>query len=143
MKPGDRVAALGGEPVGIRDGHLKAPFKRKNLYTGNLELFDPNQIFFSPSILYIDMQLKGKYAKSVRHIGPDGTAWDAQVALKVWLRPGTYRRGQATSGHVSQIDPHFNNSEIEWYTKGEEAGSHVLTGVLVRLRPADDAMPPW
>ena len=136
VKPGDPVAALGGEPVGIRDGHLKAPFKRKNLYTGNLELFDPNQIFFSPSIRYIDMHLEGMYAKSVRHIGLDGAAWIAQVALKVRLRPGTYLRGQATSGHVSQIDPHFNNSEIEWYTNGEEAGSHIPTGVLVRLRPA-------
>lgn len=60
--------------------------------------------------------------------------WEAQVAFQVRLRPGTYRIGQQTVGADKQIDPAFSNSSIEYYTKGDEHGSHVLTGLLVKLR---------
>ncbi len=41
-KAGDTV--LGGTKVGIRAGHIPKPFERDNLYTGERELFDPNQV---------------------------------------------------------------------------------------------------
>jgi hypothetical protein len=41
-KAGDTV--LGGAKIGIRDGHIPVPFERNNLYTGERELFDPNQV---------------------------------------------------------------------------------------------------
>lgn len=49
-KPGDKV--LGGVTIGIRDGHYRSPFMRHNDYTGLDEWFDPNAVFFSPSIAY-------------------------------------------------------------------------------------------
>ena len=36
----------------IRGGHIEGKFKRTNRYTGKEEMFDPNQIFMSPSIKY-------------------------------------------------------------------------------------------
>ena len=76
------------------------------------------------------------YSPAESHIGLDGTAWNAQVALKVRIRPGTYSIGQATTANVFKIDPHFHNDDLEWYTKGDEAGGHIITGLLVLLRPA-------
>lgn len=41
-KAGDKV--LGGDVIGIRVGHIPAPFERDNLHTGKRELFDPVQV---------------------------------------------------------------------------------------------------
>jgi hypothetical protein len=35
---------LGGTKIGIRAGHILKPFERDNLFTGERELFDPNQV---------------------------------------------------------------------------------------------------
>eukprot|EP01084_Bolivina_argentea_P102118 182989_1 len=50
LKPGD--IAIGGNKLNIKSGHIKKPFKRYNKYTKKYEMFDPNQIYISPSIKY-------------------------------------------------------------------------------------------
>jgi len=46
------TVSLGGGRIGVRPGHIKRPFRRINQHTGKEEMFDPNQIFTSPSPLY-------------------------------------------------------------------------------------------
>jgi len=133
LKPGDATAALGGQSVSIRPGHIQQPFWRDNLHTGKKEHFNPVQIFCSPSIRYCELP---QYAKKVKHTGSDNTPKMAQVAFQLRLRPGTYAVGQETVKATTKIDPNFENTEIEWYTDGTEHASHVLTGLLVKLCPA-------
>lgn len=47
----DQVTPYGSR-VATRPGHYQEPFTRTNTYTGQVELFDPRQIFLSPSIRY-------------------------------------------------------------------------------------------
>jgi len=132
VKPGDRVAALDGQAVGIRGdtGRIRKPFRRRNRHTGQQEWFDPCQIFLSPSIRYCCLP---HYAKPVLFTGPTGTGYTVRMALQVRLRPGTYSVGHQTVGATEPIDSCISNDSIEYYTKGDEHGSHILTGLLVGL----------
>ena len=134
VKPGDRVAALEGKAVGIRGDtkRIRKPFERTNAKSGIVELFDPNQIFLSPTIHYSELP---QYAKKSEWTDLFGDIYDAQLAFQVRIRPGTYGVGQQTVGAVDRIDPHFSNNEVEWYTTGEEHGSLILTGLMVKLTP--------
>ena len=126
------LAALDGESVGIRAGHILKVGERVNRHTKEKELFDPDQIFFSPSIRYCALP---QYANKVIHTCTDGEKLDVQVAFKVRLKPTTYAIGQETvraTEQGKQIDPNFSNDEIEWYTKDDERGSIVLTGFLLK-----------
>jgi hypothetical protein len=157
-KAGDTT--VGGNEVGVRGGHIKKPFDRTNAHTGQKERFDPNQIFMSPSIKYAGNP--DVYAKQERWQDPRTKAnYFAQVAFQVRVRPGA--KGGCTcapcvakwsaaewpaaggagcsigpetlSDTTGPIDPLFDNSELEWYTKAEEKGAIVCTGLLVRLVP--------
>ena len=55
VRPGDPVAALGGDTDPIQEGHISKARWRWNKYTWDWKLFDPLQIFFSPSIRYCDL----------------------------------------------------------------------------------------
>ena len=136
VKPGDRVAALEGKVVGIRadTGRIRKPFKRNNGHTGADELFmfDPNQIFLSPTIRYSELP---QCAKKSDWEDLFGDLYDAQLAFQVRIRPGTYGVGKQTMGAKERIDPHFPNNEVEWYTTGEEHGSLILTGLMIQLSP--------
>ena len=48
LLPGDKTAS--GVTIPIRSGHYEKPFWRKNSVTRERELFDPKQMFFSPSV---------------------------------------------------------------------------------------------
>lgn len=132
VKPGDRVAALDGQAVGIRadTGRIRKPFFRRNRHTGQKEWFDPCQIFLSPSIRYCCLP---HYAKPESFTGPSGIKYAARIVLQVRLRPGTYAVGHQTVGATTSIDPRISNDSIEYYTKGDEHGSHILTGLLISL----------
>jgi len=123
-----------GETVGIREDtrRIRKPFKRLNRHSKAEELFDPHQIFCSPSIRYCDLP---QYAKVTRFVAESGCAYKAKVAFQLRLRPGTYAVGQQTVGAEGAIDPYISNDSIEWYTKGTEHASHVLTGLMVKLMP--------
>ena len=47
LKPGD--VAIGGKVIEIRPGHIEGKTWRTNFHTREQELFDPHQIFLSPS----------------------------------------------------------------------------------------------
>ncbi|XP_063043226.1 neuralized-like protein 4 isoform X2 [Engraulis encrasicolus] len=55
----------------------------------------------------------------------------AQVALQVCVRPGSYKAGPQTLGLSEPLDPRFSNAEIEWVTK--ERGGTLLYGLLIRV----------
>jgi hypothetical protein len=152
-KAGDTV--VGGTTVGVRGRHIKEPFNRRNKHTGKQEIFDPNQIFLSPSIKYAGNP--DVYAKQVQWQDPTTKAkYLVQVAFHVRVRPGA--KGGCTcktckaqwseaggagckigpetlAGTAGPIDPIFDNSELEWYTKDEEKGDIICTGLLVRMEP--------
>ena len=62
---------------------------------------------------------------------PSGKTYNAKVALQLCIRPDSYNVGPQTIGATSEIDPKFNNQEIEWFTK--ERGSTIPYGLLVKL----------
>ena len=55
----------------------------------------------------------------------------ARVALQVSVKPGSYKICPQSIGANEQIDPKFDNSEIEWATK--ERGATVLAALLVKI----------
>ncbi len=111
LKPGDKTAD--GTEIAIREGHIKEKSKDLN----------PNQIFFSPSPIYIDSDI---YAVAVKRGGNR-----FRVALQLRVEPGAYGIGPETIGARGEtIDKRFSNSEIEWFT--ENRGTHVITGLLVK-----------
>ncbi|ETO25503.1 SPRY domain containing-like protein [Reticulomyxa filosa] len=136
LKPGD--ITLGGNKVSIPEGHFKRPFERINLYTNEGELFDPNQIFTSPSIkfnfvciwcLYLCVQLLTLVHRIDTHRIIVMLNHSIVIILKIRnvfcmcsldFKPGSYSIGQETVGATYDgilLDEHFNNNELEWYTK--------------------------
>ena len=134
LKPGD--IALGGDALGIRAGHYKQPFKRKNKYSKEEEMFDTNQIFVSPSINYSGNQI---YAKWFDCADDDKGSIKVQCAFQLRIRPGSYGIGQETVGATKVIDKHFSNDELEWYTK-ENVGI-VLHGFLLNIKDKKTTKP--
>eukprot|EP00808_Paulinella_micropora_P002500 g29202.t1 len=122
LKPGD--VALGERTLDIKSGHISAPFERQNEHEGTKELFDPRQIFTSPSIIYSSSPV---YAPSWSL--PCGGK--VQFALQLRQRPHSFRVGQQTIKARSRIDPLFENSEVEYYTK-ENVGIMVY-GLLIKF----------
>ncbi|ETO20227.1 SPRY domain containing protein [Reticulomyxa filosa] len=156
LKPGD--VKLGGDKISISRGHIMRPFQRTNLYTNEEELFDPNQIFTSPSIkfnficirlyifvyactcLYDRYAAHGCYAKSFycEHPQDRNRFLRVEFGFQVRQRPGSYSIGQETVGAMRDgivLDEYFNNSELEWYTQ-ENVGI-VVYGLLMKIREAD------
>eukprot|EP00698_Gefionella_okellyi_P012571 TRINITY_DN3396_c0_g2_i1.p1 TRINITY_DN3396_c0_g2~~TRINITY_DN3396_c0_g2_i1.p1 ORF type:complete len:429 (-),score=54.56 TRINITY_DN3396_c0_g2_i1:96-1382(-) len=129
--PGDTV--LGARLLSVRKFHIKETFTRVSADdAGKLEVFNPNQVFLSPSMAYSGDP--GYYAKThTMTIGDPPRAVAVQVALQVRIRPGAYAVGPETIGAKIRIDPYIPNQRIEWYT--EERGGHDLTGVLVKIQP--------
>ena len=60
-----------------------------------------------------------------------GKLYHAKVAFAVLIRPESYKVGPQTIGEDREIDPGFNNQELEWMTK--EQGASILYGILVKL----------
>jgi hypothetical protein len=96
LKPGD--VPLGGGRCEIQEGHIANSWNRMNKHTGEMEEFNPNNIFTSPSIIY---------SSDDRYAVP--TVWqcatDPSIRLKVQFvfqtrqRPGSYKIGQETFGN--------------------------------------------
>jgi hypothetical protein len=82
-----------------------------------------NAIFLSPSYLYSSCEV---YAKT--HIVRDKKF---KVLLQVRVRPGSYKVYKETIGaEKKQIDPHFDNNELEWIVKNP--ADVVVYGVLIK-----------
>ncbi|CAF3412966.1 unnamed protein product [Rotaria socialis] len=130
LKPGD--VALGGAAIGVRPGHILQVISRTNRYTGMNELFDINQIFTSPSIRYASHPA---YAQQfiVDHPQRAGVLLGMRFVFQCRQRPGSYTIGHETVGARDiKLDPHFDNNELEWYTK--ESAGIVLFGLCVQVR---------
>lgn len=113
-KPGDTVLLDASKSLHleIRPLHIKKPFKRTNAHTGEKEMFDPNQIFLSPSIKYSENAV---YTDTTQWKDEDdGGTYDVKMVFQVWIKPGTYAIGQETIGATRKIDSSFENSELEW-----------------------------
>jgi hypothetical protein len=128
LKPGDVI--LGGPVLGIRDGHIPKPFSRQNKYTNEMEMFDPNSIFTTPSPKYASY---GSYADQVRVEWPGnpGQQLGLRFIFQCRQRPGSYKIGQETIRAAPSFDSNFDNNELEFYTR-ENVGIK-LTGLLVQV----------
>eukprot|EP01084_Bolivina_argentea_P171338 296845_1 len=132
LKPGDTTAD--GKVLGIREGHIKGSGKRKNLYTNKDEIFDPKQIFVSPSIKYASHDL---YARPF-YFKLQNAKYKVKYSFQLRIRSGCYGIGQETIGATRKnkiIDKNFENNELEWYTK-ENVGVAVH-GLLVHVEKAN------
>ena len=128
LKPGDITEY--GQEVKARKGHIQKPFMRYNEHTQKQELFDPNQIFISPSIIYSENNV---YAKEYLCSHPTKRHQTLKIkfAFQIRIRPNSYGVGQQTIKAKRQIDQHFDNSALEWYTKDSDA--IVLYGLLMKI----------
>ena len=128
LKPGDYT--ISGKQLEIRSGHIKSRHERINLYTKNKEMFNTNQIFTSPSIIYASNRV---YAEEdiVPHPFITGKRIRLNYIFQCRQRPSSYKIGQQTIGKSEQIDKLFNNNELEWYTP-ENVGI-ILTGLLIKI----------
>eukprot|EP01083_Nonionella_stella_P225481 801611_1 len=135
LPPGSR--SVGNEPVKTKQYHIKTKFYRFNTYLRRRELFDPNQVFITPSYHYAS-----RYSQSF----DCGNGRLAKVCFVGRIHPKAFNRGQQTlhalnsPGSFRQIDKHIPNSSIEWYTKS--AVSIVLVGLLVKVYDAPPPRPP-
>eukprot|EP01043_Picozoa_sp_COSAG02_P059880 COSAG02_NODE_7712_length_2878_cov_26.479309_2_plen_464_part_00 len=118
-----------GYKIPIRIGHFENKLERHNDFTGKKELFDPTQVFTSPSIKYCSY--KNVYCDYTKFEGRD-----FQVAFQLRQKPNSYSIGQETVGAERSgdtIDPLFDNKELEYYTKRK--GVHELYRLLIRMCP--------
>eukprot|EP01083_Nonionella_stella_P000025 58_1 len=135
LPPGSR--SVGNEPVKTKQYHIKTKFYRFNTFLRRREMFDPNQVFISPSYRYAS-----RYSQSF----DCGNGRLAKVCFVGRIHPKAFNRGQQTlhalnsPGSFRQIDKHIPNSSIEWYTKS--AVSIVLVGLLVKVYDAPPPRPP-
>lgn len=53
------------------------------------------------------------------------------MTFQVYVKPGSYKVGSQTIAANEQIDPRFNNNEVEWTTK--ERGATVLSALVVKI----------
>jgi serine/threonine protein kinase len=123
-KAGDEIA-FQEDAVQVRDGHIR-------------EAGWSEYIYMSPSMLYSGLDI---YAKTFQWKHPESKAcMHAQVALRCLIEPGTYEKVASTSlsyGRTEGKDSCIAESEIEWRTNGKRRGSHIITGLLVRLLESD------
>lgn len=111
--------------LGVRPGHIKAPFPRTNEHTGKWEMFDPHQIFVSPSFRYSELP---QYARKERIAGQE-----MQFMVRVHMAPGSFAVGQETVGASRRISPGIPNESLEWYTKGDTKGAILIDSLCVKL----------
>ena len=86
-------------------------------------MFDPKQVFSSPSINYCgygEVYCKPRVFNGERFI----------VAFQIRLHPESYQIGQQTVGATQRIDPLFANNALEFYSTAR--GGHKLQRLLVR-----------
>ncbi|XP_070552398.1 uncharacterized protein [Ptychodera flava] len=120
LMPGD--LEMEGRKLAERDGH----FNEKSKPVG----FDTKQIFLSPSIRYSGSNAYAYPSKFKDDIAKK-VYW-SKVAFQVWIKPESYNIGPQTIGAKYEIDPRFNNQELEWFTK--RRGCIVVSGLLVNLQ---------
>eukprot|EP01084_Bolivina_argentea_P105130 188197_1 len=131
LKPGD--LSIDGSKLSIQSGHIKKQFKRYNENTKKIEIFDPLQIFMSPSIKYAS---HGAYSRWFECNDPDNNNQiiQVQIAFQVRIRPGSYGIGEETVNYDENIilDKNFENHELEWYTK--DSLGIVIHGILLHIK---------
>eukprot|EP01084_Bolivina_argentea_P284464 487544_1 len=137
LKPGDTV--IGGSKLEIGTGHIRKPFERENKYTKKKEMFDPKQIYITPSIKYASHQAYAKSSTCKHPITNEDIS--VQFVFQVKIRPESYAIGQETVGATKKgwtLDKNFSNDEIEWYTS-ENVGI-MLQGLLLRFEQINTAV---
>ena len=124
LLPGSETES--GFVLPVRSGHIEHKFERTNRRTGKKEMFDPSQIFMSPTIKYCEMDV---YTKN--ELDPD-TNTRHRTAFQVRIAEGSYSIGQETVGAGTKIiDELFTNDEVEGYTR--RIGAPVLYGLLIKV----------
>eukprot|EP01045_Picozoa_sp_COSAG04_P030086 COSAG04_NODE_5123_length_1728_cov_2.409454_1_plen_445_part_10 len=139
LKAGDVTST--GHKIHLRDGHITKAKWRTNEFTGKRELFNPRQIFTSPSIKYCAAQDEEGDYYYLEEDELDGQRF--LVALQVMeqppQQPGGYDIGQQTldEGGLPELDHLFPNKQIEHYT--DRRGVHKIYRILVKLATAEAA----
>eukprot|EP01084_Bolivina_argentea_P155448 270886_1 len=137
LKSGD--IAIGGHKLDNRKGHITKSFRRINKYSGTHELFDPNQIYISPSIKYSGHNVYAKPYHCKHPLNPTKNI-TVQFAFQLRIRPNSYCIGQETIGATRKgitLDNYFSNDELEWYTK--ESTGIILHGLLIRFKECNSS----
>ena len=106
----------------IDDGRILTAHQRKNPYTGTSSLFDPIQVFTTPSLRYAERFFERK-----------DVAEGFCVILQCRQKPGSFEIGPETIGAYARneaICPNFPNKELEFMTKNN-LSDLIVTRVLI------------
>ncbi|XP_077977708.1 neuralized-like protein 4 [Glandiceps talaboti] len=112
---------MGGKKLSEREGHFNDERKPKN--------FDTKQVFLSPSIRYSGHKIYAHPSKFKDKA--TNKVYSVRIVFQVWVNPMSYTVGPETIGAKHEIDPKFNNQELEWFTK--QRGSIIMYGLLVNM----------
>ncbi|XP_041093378.1 neuralized-like protein 4 isoform X2 [Polyodon spathula] len=138
---------------GTSVGALRRTLDQSELVTGSVSIFSAAQTKCDMQSGYSEPEensapereeVKVQLSPTMRYSGLDSFApkvqfrdprslrsHHAQVALQVYVRPGSYKIGAQSLGLSEALDTRFSNSEIEWISK--EKGSTLLYGLLIRI----------
>eukprot|EP01084_Bolivina_argentea_P153165 267073_1 len=117
LLPGDIKSD--GKKLEIRGGHIQQSFRRMNEYTKVFELFDPQQIYTSPTIKYSALNAYAQ-KKIIGDPRDRNKFLNVQYVFQCRQKPGSYLVGHETCGAKIKgvtYSKHFNNNQVEWYTK--------------------------
>mmetsp|Transcript_40285 Transcript_40285/g.49697 ORF Transcript_40285/g.49697 Transcript_40285/m.49697 type:complete len:368 (+) Transcript_40285:41-1144(+) len=135
LKPGDYN--VDGEQIAFRSKtehgicRIEGGFERKNEFTGEQEMFDPDSIFTSQTIKYAGLP---QYA-TPKKLTYKGQKLLCQFAFQLRQKNGDYTIGQTTSG-TKNCDPNVSWKEYEYYTKNNF--SIIVTGLLIKVSTPND-----
>ena len=65
-----------------------------------------------------------------------GKPYQVRAVLQTLIKPESYDVGPQTLGLTSQIDPRFNNNELEWSTK--RRGCIIIYGLLLHFEGVNE-----
>eukprot|EP01083_Nonionella_stella_P097249 273331_1 len=108
LKPGD--CGVDNKFVGIGAGHIQLSFVRTNLFTNKSEIFNPRQIFASPSVSYASL-----YAEQFSFENRD---YKLLLKIKIADCVGIGQQTVYTESVAKtiNIDKHIPNNQLEYYS---------------------------
>eukprot|EP01062_Namystynia_karyoxenos_P049472 TRINITY_DN378_c0_g1_i1.p1 TRINITY_DN378_c0_g1~~TRINITY_DN378_c0_g1_i1.p1 ORF type:complete len:388 (+),score=62.25 TRINITY_DN378_c0_g1_i1:76-1239(+) len=122
-----------GRQLGTRtdEARIMTCGNRWNKHAKQREWFDKDQCFFSPSMRMCEYPGYARLEEvDVPELGVG--KFTIQVALQVWLQPGTFGVGHETVNAKGRLCDVIPNECLEYYTKRH--CTHFVSGLVIRIR---------
>ena len=128
--PGDTKP--NGNKHGIRTDccRIRKVFKRYNKYYKKEEIFDPKQIFTSPSIIYSSFYAPDFICQHPYNLNKK---LKVKFVFQIRQKPNSFKIGQETMGYGdTKISKYIQNDRIEYYTKNNGKEYFLVNGLLIK-----------